>query len=108
MFVIDGTTLGTAYTPPSNVVVTGTRHDITLQQVIAAMGPRRPSAASSQHEFKVVFVLLTEPGRNVDADLAALERVRSKFVEMFGKATGGRAFVETLFNPAGTRRRTVR
>jgi hypothetical protein len=109
MYVIDGTNLGMAYTPPSNVVVTGTRHDVTLQQVIAAMGPRRPSAASSQHEFKVVFVLLSEPGRNVDADLVALERVRSTFVEMFGKATGRRAFVETLFNPGGGgRRRAVR
>jgi hypothetical protein len=110
MYVIDNSNpaLGPAYTPPSNIVVTGTRHDVTLQQVIAAMGPRRPSSATSQKEFKVVFVLLTEPGRNVDTDLAALERVRSTFADMFSKATGRRAFVETLFNPTAPRRRAVR
>ena len=107
MYVIDNSNppLGSAYTPPSNITVTGTRHDVTIQQVIEAMGPRRPSTASSQREFKVVFVMVASPSRGVDGDLARVDAVRRAFIDHFEKATGHRAAVETLFFPSPSARR---
>ena len=109
-YVIDDSNppLGLAYNPPSNITVTGKRHDLTIQQVIDAMGPRRPAVASSQHAFKVVFVLVADPSRPVDDDLAKLDQFRSKFVDLFTRATGQRATVQTLFYPPQPRRHAAR
>jgi len=110
MYVIDNSNppLGQAYNPPGNITVTGTRHDVTIQQVIDAMGPRKPSAAASQHIFKVAFVLVADPSGATDADLASIDRYRSKFAEMFTRATGQRAVIQTLFYPPEARQRAVK
>ena len=102
MMVIDNADppLGRSYWPPNNITVTGTRHDLTIDQVIEAMGPRRPSAASSQKAFRVIFVLVAAPSGDVSADLAKVDAARAAFAGLFDKATGHRGSVETLFVPA--------
>ena len=107
MYVIDNSNpaLGLAYNPPSNISVTGTRHDLTIQQVIDAMGPRKPSSAASRHAFKVAFVLVYDPTRPFDSDFARLDQFRSTFADMFTRATGQRASVQTLIDlPAGRKK----
>jgi hypothetical protein len=104
MYYIAGTTppLGDSYNPPGNITVTGTRKNVTIQQVVDAMGPRTPQ---SQRVFHVVFVLVaSEPAT---ADLTSVDAYRGAFQENFSKATGGRAVVSTLHFPPQPRRRVV-
>jgi hypothetical protein len=110
LYVIDGANppLGVAYHPPSNITVTGSRRDIKLQQVIDAMGPRVPSASASRRAFRIAFVLVFDASRSIDADLARLEQIRAEFADLFWRATGRRASVQTLFAPSYPRRRSVR
>ncbi|HEX7677416.1 MAG TPA: hypothetical protein VF713_04785, partial [Thermoanaerobaculia bacterium] len=108
-YVIDKSNppLGNAYNPPGNITVTGTRHDVAIQQVIDAMGPRLPSSASSPRVFNVVFVMVAAPGHDVDVDLARVDSARRVFADNFRKATGNRGLVNTLFFPPSPRRRAV-
>jgi hypothetical protein len=109
MYVIDGSNppLGPAYTPPSNVTVTGRRHDLTIEQIVGAMGPRLPASAAGQRIFRIAFVLVASDPASAAADLARVDVYRRAFEENFRKATGGRAIVQTLFSPPGQRRRSV-
>jgi hypothetical protein len=99
--------LAPAYTPPSNTTVTGTRRDVVFQQVLDAMGPRTPAVANSQHGFRVVFVLVASPEKAVDPDLALVDQYRRAFQENFVKATGERAWVQTLNWPPQPRHRAA-
>lgn len=73
--------------------VRGTRENIAIGQVIAAEGPRVPSAAKSAHEFRVAFVLVTRPGERafeVTAVATVLDQVRKVWERKFAEYTGGR------------------
>ena len=92
--------LGDAYDPPPETTVSGTKVDVSIQQVIDALGPRIPAMEQAQRKFTVYFILLTEPGRSpTDAEVAALDAHRKVFEENFRKATGGRGEVVTQFGP---------
>lgn len=98
--------LGGSYAPPPNSTFKGTRKDVTVQQVIEAMGPRNPSVGESPRTFRALFVLMTEPGRPVtDSDIRTLESHRRLFETAFHKATGDRAKVETRFQTSTPGRR---
>jgi len=111
-FYIDNSdpVLGGSYAPPANSTFRGTRKDVTVQQIVDALGPRNPSVAESPKTFRALFVLVTEPGRPAtDSDLQTLEAHRGLFETAFHKATGNRARVETLFQTSTPgRRRAVR
>ena len=100
-FYLRGTTLGDEYHPPVNVTVSGTRVDVNVQQLIAAMGPRAPSFDSSQKSFRVPFVVLVRDG----APQPSLGTLRSDFERAFDAATGGRGRVVT--GKTGGKRRAV-
>lgn len=108
-YVIDHTNppLDSAYTPPSNVTVTGDRRDVAFQQVLDAMGPRTPTVTTSQHGFRVLFVLVASPDKPADADVALVDQYRRAFQENFAKATGDRAWVQTLLWPPQPRHRAA-
>jgi MYXO-CTERM domain-containing protein len=78
-----------------NAQLKGTREDITIDQVIAAEGPRVPSFENSAHGFRVAFVLLTRPGESPASDqvVAAarkLDIVRTVWETRFAAMTGNR------------------
>lgn len=100
-FYLRGTTLGDEYHPPLNVTVSGTRVDVNVQQLLAAMGPRDPSFNSSQKSFRVPFVVLVRDG----APQPSLGTLRSDFERAFDAATGGRGRVVT--GKTGGKRRAV-
>lgn len=102
--------LGGSYAPPANSTFKGARKDVTVQQIVDAMGPRNPSVGESPKTFRALFVLVTEPGQPVtDSDLRTLEAHRGLFETAFHKAIGNRARVETLFQTSRPgRRRGVR
>jgi hypothetical protein len=103
-FYLRGTTLGDEYHPPFNTTVSGTRVDVGVQQLIAAMGPRDPSFASSQKTFRVLFVVLEREG----APAAFPAARRTDFEQAFDAATGSRGKVVTTVPALNGKRRSVR
>lgn len=78
--------------------VSGVREDITIEQVIAALGPRSPGHPDAPRDFRVAFVLLTRPGERAGDVVEAaerLERVRRRWDEKFVEYTAGRGAVCT-------------
>ncbi|HYI07668.1 MAG TPA: hypothetical protein VEK57_01235 [Thermoanaerobaculia bacterium] len=100
--------LPNAYFPTDGIEVTGTKRDVTLSQVVAAQGPRNPSPAMSPRDFRVLFVLLTDPGKEPAAEeIAKMEDLRTTMERDFSRATGGRGSVTTN-RPPQKKRRSVR
>lgn len=102
--------LGPAYWPsPSITSVRGTKRDVTVDQIIASEGPRRPEYPATQRQFKVAFVLLREPGNvAIDAALASVAWSRETMVRDFRAATGGRGEIVPLNAHKASRHRAVR
>lgn len=81
--------------PQSNVDIKGTRKDVTINDVIAAMGPRSPAPAPGGAPWRVAFVYVTE-GAAVDAaGVALVEQIRAQFESYFPRSTEGRLGIET-------------
>jgi hypothetical protein len=99
--------LGPEYYPPDQINVLGNRHDVTVQQLIDALGPRKPAMANSPKSFRVLFVLVTDDGEATPDQVAAMKKIRQLFETNFKVATGGRAEVRTEFALPGPRRRGV-
>ena len=80
----------------------GTHHAdkeiVAIDQIIAAEGPRGPSAATAQKDFNTGFVYLLEPGQMPDPDLLGLHRdYRDKVIEYWFHITGGRSRITQEF-----------
>ena len=83
---------------------TGDKEIVTIQQVVAAEGPRIPSAKDAQKDFNAAFVYLLEPGRTPDPDLLRLHaEYRDKVIEHWSHVTGGRSRMTTTVPSAGNR-----
>jgi hypothetical protein len=101
--------LGISYSPPPGTTVSGVRRDVTIQQVVDAVGPRRPVAAESQRAFRVLFVLLTRDGSAVTPEvIERLTEHRLGFENSFSRVTGGRGTIMTSFGGESRRRGAVR
>jgi hypothetical protein len=91
---------------PSDTLVRGTRRDVTIDQVVRAMGERRPAYPDAQRKFRMLFVLVADPARAVTAEeIAKVAKVRREMETNFRIATGGRGELVTAFGPQ--RRRVV-
>ena len=65
---------------------------ITVNDMIAAMGPRVPAVDASQKQFNTAIVVITEPGRQpTDVLLNNARNIGQKYVEWWSKTTGGRS-----------------
>ncbi|MSP62376.1 MAG: hypothetical protein EXR72_18990 [Myxococcales bacterium] len=74
------------------LVVKGKREEITIAQVIQALGPRIPAFGMAPRQFRVAFVLITRPGQRASEVLekaADLEIVRKVWEDAFKQYTGG-------------------
>lgn len=54
---------------PVGTTIRGTKRTVTVDDIIAAEGPRLPSADKSQKSFRFGFIYLTRPGEVVDPEL---------------------------------------
>ncbi|RMG18664.1 MAG: hypothetical protein D6729_06700 [Deltaproteobacteria bacterium] len=101
--VSDGTGMGDpsgAEAKGACSTISGTRVDITVDDVIRALGPRVPDASSAQHHWTAAFVLVHEAGNPPSAeDIQKVEAYRSRFEPWFTWATDGRGSVETRLGP---------
>ncbi len=82
-----------ARAPQSGVSFDGIRKNITIDDIIAAEGPRVPRADVSPKEFNYAFMLLVddEAQNAPEADIAKLNRIRQGWLKFLDTATAGRA-----------------
>ena len=65
---------------------------MTIEQIVAALGPRDPPAARSQKVFNIGFVYLLEPGQEPDQDQLRLHALfLDGALEHRARITGGRS-----------------
>jgi subtilase family serine protease/fibronectin type 3 domain-containing protein len=99
-FYIEAPSVDATRLPQPGVTVAGVRHDVTIDQVIAASGARDPSADGAQKQFKIGFVLLTRPGVTPStADLQGVDAVRTAFQARLTALTGGQAIAHVFLQP---------
>ncbi len=69
---------------------------VTIEDVIRAMGERKPSAATAQHDFNVAFIILNQPGIDpFPNQIQKLDALRVRYQEWFKWATDGRGTICT-------------
>jgi hypothetical protein len=91
MFLVRGANGSPSDSPRIGVDFRGTRKDVRIEDVIAAMGPRQPSAATAQKAFREAFVFVVSQGsRESSTDLDKLERIRTAWETYFSDSTGRR------------------
>jgi hypothetical protein len=94
-----GTATSPARAPESGVTFNGTRRDVTIDEVVAAMGPRNPTASTRLPAFRQAFIYVNV-GVPLDAGaVAKLDRIRQQWPEQFRRSTDRRRSVETRLNP---------
>ena len=82
---------------PSLGTYTGEKEIVTIDQIIAAEGPRVPGTAHSQKVFNAGFVYLLEPSQTPSGDMLDLHaRYRDRVVEHWSHITGGRSKITTV------------
>ncbi|HYM13601.1 MAG TPA: Ig-like domain-containing protein [Bryobacterales bacterium] len=77
-----------AHGPQAGILFDGTRLDITLPMITAAVGPRAPDYTLSAKQFHFAFVLLVPAGQTpAAADVAKLDAYRTAWETYFAAAT---------------------
>jgi hypothetical protein len=79
--------------PEPGLTFSGTRRDVSVAEVVAAIGRRSPEASRVPRVHRQGFVFVSN-GSPSEADLAKLERLRAAFPAFFAAATEGRAEVD--------------
>jgi hypothetical protein len=80
--------------PLPGVVFGGTRKDVAIADVIAALGPRNPPGAPWTRPFRQAFVYVAVGGAPDAQTLEKLERIRAAWPAFFSRATDGRGSVD--------------
>jgi hypothetical protein len=85
-----------ASNPEVGVTFSGTRRTVTIDDVIAAVGRRIPSAADSPRVYRQAFVYVVSVGNTVDPSaISKLDRIRIAWDQFFSAATDSRMRAET-------------
>ncbi|MEO7042247.1 MAG: hypothetical protein ABI035_08305 [Gemmatimonadaceae bacterium] len=78
-------------------IYTGDRTNITIQDVIAAMGPREPDFAHSQKQFNTAMVVMTIHGKQPTAGLiSAANAISEHWIAYWSRTTGGRSVMTAV------------
>jgi hypothetical protein len=82
--------------PREDVTITGTRTDLRIEEIIQALGERRPRVGEAQTAFRHAWVLLSRSGEPPTSDqISLLLDARNAFAPFFNQQTLGRATLET-------------
>jgi hypothetical protein len=77
--------------PQIGLTFNGTRRDVLIQDLIAVMGDREPSAAASPRIHRQAFVFVSSSGNTPSAEtIAKVDRIRLAWESFFLEATDGR------------------
>jgi hypothetical protein len=87
----------TAASPPEvGVTFSGTRRDVRIEDVIAAVGPRVPASAESPRVYRQAFVYIVSAGRAVDIRaIEKIDRIRMGWDQFLSAATDSRMTADT-------------
>lgn len=100
-FLVRNSSVVSASFPQTNVTFSGSRQDITVDDVIAAEGERVPSAAVAQRRFRFAFILIVPAGSDpAAAELEQLETYRSEFERYYQRAAQDRAYADVTLRKA--------
>jgi uncharacterized protein (TIGR03437 family) len=79
----------------------GVRRDVTVQDVIAAVGRRTPDHTMSQRGFRFAFIVVTPNGQEPTPDqLTQMDLYRTQFETFFQKAASQNATADTSLRKA--------
>jgi hypothetical protein len=82
--------------PQPGILFNGSRQDITLDMIVAAMGRRAPDVTLSQKRFRFAFALLAPAGTTPSqADIAKADAIRTAWESYFSSITDNRAQADT-------------
>jgi hypothetical protein len=92
MFVVTKVTSGGSAedAPRIGVDIRGTRKDVRIEDIVAAMGARQPGASAAQKVFRQAFLFVVAQPRETADDITKLERFRSAWETYFSDSTDGR------------------
>jgi len=80
--------LGADRSPGINITVNGEKKWVTIDDIIAAIGPRDPSWRASQKRFRQAFVLLVENGQSPKpGSIDRLDMLRTSWEQFFHQLT---------------------
>lgn len=95
-----GTSNTSAARPPeTGVSFGGTRRDVTIGEVIAAMGPRNPAASTRLPAFRQAFIYVAVGGPADAEAVAKVDAIRQHWPGLFQRSTDGRRSAETRLSP---------
>jgi hypothetical protein len=82
--------------PEAGIGFTGRRRDVTIDEVVAAMGPRVPDATRAPRLLRQAFVLVADGAAPATPErIAALARIRARFGPYYRDATDGRGSADS-------------
>jgi hypothetical protein len=82
--------------PFVGIQLSGSRHDLTIEDIVTAAGPRIPGYDEAQKDFRVAFILVTQANSTVKAgSLEKLSALRSEWESFFGRAVDARGTMNT-------------
>jgi hypothetical protein len=82
--------------PQVGVTFSGTRRNVTIDDVITVLGERLPSSAESPRVYRQAFVYVASAGRTADpAAIEKLDRIRVAWDQFLSAATDSRLRAET-------------
>lgn len=86
--------------PVAGVTVTGRRVDVSVEDVVAAEGPRRPAYPGAPTSFRTAFLLVGVVGQGVSPEaIAKVDRYRRRWPSYFQEVTDFRGEVKTVLFP---------
>jgi uncharacterized protein (TIGR03437 family) len=94
-FVVAQSNVFAGRAPQAFVNLEGVRRPVSVDEVIAKQGLRRPDESMAQRRFRTGFVLVAANADPLPSDVAKLEAFRSQLGEYFRTAVSRRAEMET-------------
>jgi len=77
----------------------GTRRDVTIEDIIAAEGPRIPDCQHSQKNFRAAFVLVTRGEMPTEEEIKFVDTLRLAFEKYWHEVTRGLSTMDTHLDP---------
>ena len=82
--------------PEAGISFTGVRREVTIEDVVAALGPRVPDATRAPRVLRQAFLLVADAAAPATpARRQASARIRARFGPYYREATGGRATADS-------------